>query len=581
MWEWEFEFELFTEMPSMLEFRSHATSVMAGYKPTLHNIRVLISLEILKPQTQYHPTMALTRLMKKKNDNKRKGSRNNGSSPIASIKSLPKDLLVEVIARVASHSFVDLHNIKMCCKDFLNASEENYVWRQVCLDKFPLIQFSPNDKVSSFLKRCRESENLESLYREGLREYFNYPNGNIGGLESLKIASEKGHKEAKYVYGMILLCSQDDESRKHGLEHVRFLRNSKCIVECRKKVEQLVKYLWRSNGMFGRNHFPLCRFRNTCKGWCLKKGRWLLLDDDDDDDDDVDSCEFCRWDHELEFFYSLFNNHNIQNRVLINLEFLQPQTQYHPAMALSRLMKKTKDDRRKGSRNNGASPIASIKSLPKHLLVEVIASVASHSFVDLHSMKICCKDFLDASEENYVWRQVCLDKFPLIQFSPNDKVSSFLKRCRESENLESLYREGLREYFNYPNGNIGGLESLKIASEKGHKEAKYVYGMILLCSQDDESRKQGLEHMRFLRKSKCIVECRKRVKQLVKYLWRSNGMFGRNHFPLCRFRNTCKGWCLKKGRWLLLDDDDDDVDSCEFCRWDHELEFFYSLFNVH
>jgi hypothetical protein len=80
------------------------------------------------------------------------------------------------------------------------------------------------------------------------------------------------------------------------------------------------------------------------------------------------------------------------------------------------------------------------------------------------------------------------------------KHCRFLKPCKESENIEILFREGLREYFNYPNRNIGdGLERLKIAAQKGHKEAMYVYGMLLLCYENDESKKQGIEHMRYLR----------------------------------------------------------------------------------
>lgn len=248
----------------------------------------------------------------------------------------------------------------------------------------------------------------------------------------------------------------------------------------------------------------------------------------------------------------------------------------------SRLAVKTASNKkRRHIHNNVLCSNAAIKSLSRDLLVEVVASAASQSFIDLHNMKICCKDFLEATEDNYVWQRVSLEKFPLIEWFPNDKALSFLKRCRESENTESLYREGLREYFGYPNGNIGGLGSLKMASQKGHREAKYVYGMILLCSKDDECRKRGLEHMRSLRESKCVTICRKNVQRLSKSMWLNNGMLVRNQTPLCNSRSTCKGWRVINGRWLLLDDEDDDTSLCEYCRWDHELEFFYRLFNGH
>ncbi|KAL2346555.1 hypothetical protein Fmac_000555 [Flemingia macrophylla] len=197
---------------------------------------------------------------------KRPRSHNNGSSPI---KSLPRDMLVEVVARVASDSVDDLCSIKKCCKDFLGASEDKRVWQHVSLDKFPLLPWFPNHKTFSFFQRCRESGNIEILYREALREFFNYPNGNISGL---KMVAQENHMEAKYIYGMILLCSHDDVLRKEGFEYMRFLRKSKCIVRCRNNVKKFAgDLIWKGKGMLVRNEIPLCRCKNTCKGWGLKK----------------------------------------------------------------------------------------------------------------------------------------------------------------------------------------------------------------------------------------------------------------------------------------------------------------------
>ncbi|KAL1334286.1 putative F-box protein At1g67623 [Arachis hypogaea] len=232
------------------------------------------------------------------------------SSSSSIIKSLPKELLVEIVASVASHSFIDLHNVKKSCKDLLEAAEDNYVYRRVSLDKLSFIPRSSNDKELSFLKRCKENQNTESLYREGLREYLG--NGNAKGLRLLDMAAKEGHKEAKYVYGMILLCSsrQDKKLIELGLRHLRFLRESKCVVRTRKKVEEFVRIImWKNNGMIIsriNRKLLLCPFKNTCKGWRVKKGRWTLHDDDDDDIV-IDSCEYCRWDYKLKFFYGLMN----------------------------------------------------------------------------------------------------------------------------------------------------------------------------------------------------------------------------------------------------------------------------------
>ncbi|KAL5068562.1 hypothetical protein RYX36_019449 [Vicia faba] len=246
-------------------------------------------------------------------------------------------------------------------------------------------------------------------------------------------------------------------------------------------------------------------------------------------------------------------------------------------MAPSMLFKK------KSNKKQHAPPSSSsIQSLPRDLLLEMLISVTSQSFVDFYNMKLCCRDFFEIAEEEekYVLQKVSINQFPLIQWFPNKKELSFLTRCMESGNIESLFREGFLKYFSYPNGNIGGFERLKTAAQKGHKEAIYIYGMILLCSKNYESRKEGLKHMRSLRRSKCIMITRKKVEYLTGSLWKNNDLLARNETPLCDSKDTCKGWRVKKNKWLLLNDEDDDIESCEACRWDHELEFFYKLFNI-
>ncbi|XP_058777039.1 F-box protein At2g35280-like [Vicia villosa] len=219
------------------------------------------------------------------------------------------------------------------------------------------------------------------------------------------------------------------------------------------------------------------------------------------------------------------------------------------------------------------SSSSTMQSLPRELLLDLIAIIGSQSFIDLHKMKVCCKDFLEVAQESYVLQKISLENFPFIEWTrtPNENALLFFKQCVESENSESLYRDGLLKYFNYPDGNIVGLLSLKIAAQTGHKEAMYVYGMILLCSEDQESRKQGVEYMRSLRKSKCIMSLRMKVQSLTNSLWKNNGMLVRNQTPICNSKRTCYGWRVKEGRWSLLDDEDDDIKLCENCRWDYEL----------
>ncbi|GAB2297204.1 hypothetical protein Dimus_031317 [Dionaea muscipula] len=56
-------------------------------------------------------------------------------------------------------------------------------------------------------KRCKECGNAEALYREGMVDYFSHMRIETG-IENLKRAANKGHVEASYVYGIILICTE-------------------------------------------------------------------------------------------------------------------------------------------------------------------------------------------------------------------------------------------------------------------------------------------------------------------------------------------------------------------------------------
>ncbi|KAI7993357.1 putative F-box protein [Camellia lanceoleosa] len=163
-----------------------------------------------------------------------------------------------------------------------------------------------------------------------------------------------------------------------------------------------------------------------------------------------------------------------------------------------------------------------IESLPVELLVEVLALVASSSFTDLFNSKLCVK-------------------------------SEFvLKWCIQSGNFEALYRQGMVEYFSHMRME-SGLEHLKRAAEKGHVEASYVYGMILL-SRGGQSTKQGLKLLNAMNntcsnsKSLRIQECRERTKAIIHTMWINNHMVSQETNFCChgktrstRVRETWRG----------------------------------------
>ncbi|KAI3741099.1 hypothetical protein L1987_58766 [Smallanthus sonchifolius] len=98
-------------------------------------------------------------------------------------KSLPQDLLVDVLARVASSSFTDVFNAKLSCKDFPESTKDDYIFQCISIDKFPLTHwFPPSEQVLSFLTHCFNSE---SLLRKGMIDYFKRVVPRVYGTENL------------------------------------------------------------------------------------------------------------------------------------------------------------------------------------------------------------------------------------------------------------------------------------------------------------------------------------------------------------------------------------------------------------
>jgi hypothetical protein len=115
---------------------------------------------------------------------------------------LPNDMLMEVLTKIASSSFTNLFKAKLTCNDLCGLAEEDHIFQQVSLEKIPLSWYT-NVEVM-FLRRCKESGNLEAIFRESMRGFFTSKNLELG-LKLLEKASEKGHVEALYICSVILI----------------------------------------------------------------------------------------------------------------------------------------------------------------------------------------------------------------------------------------------------------------------------------------------------------------------------------------------------------------------------------------
>ena len=229
--------------------------------------------------------------MKRIKPNNKVGSRCN-------IKSLPKDLLTDVLARVASSSVADLFNVERSCKDLLEVGNDNYVLQHACMNSFHIApEWHRSDKASLFLRRCRESGNAEALFRQGMIEYFSLLETE-SGLVLLQRAAHKGHIEATYVVGILLLSLSrgDNRLRRQGLNLLSCLKRRRCfkVRECRKRVERVVSSLWIYNNV--NVDTRTCNCWNTCRrGW-------------EEDNYGVTCSESCFWDREATLFCNLIRS---------------------------------------------------------------------------------------------------------------------------------------------------------------------------------------------------------------------------------------------------------------------------------
>ncbi|TQD72338.1 hypothetical protein C1H46_042125 [Malus baccata] len=127
------------------------------------------------------------------------------------------ELLLEILTKVTSCSFHSPYSAKMVCKKFNQLAQHDRIFEHINIRRFervnPLTSWSIDEEIYKFLERCREWNNLNALYNQGMQWYFRYDNFELG-IESLKMMITKGHQASSYV---ILVLHRGMKKRKASI----------------------------------------------------------------------------------------------------------------------------------------------------------------------------------------------------------------------------------------------------------------------------------------------------------------------------------------------------------------------------
>ncbi|XP_021823962.1 uncharacterized protein LOC110765194 [Prunus avium] len=220
--------------------------------------------------------------------------------------------------------------------------------------------------------------------------------------------------------------------------------------------------------------------------------------------------------------------------------------------------------------------------IPHLAWFKVLFVIAKQSSEDLYNMAATCKLFKEMLNDPEVWTTVSVDKYQWHQdWYPNGegKIVEFLKKCKEHNNPEMIYREAIHDFFLLKDDE--GMKNLWVAAMVGHEEASYLVGLLGLLNPS-EGKENAMEFLCHLSKMKKLnmQACRDSITlRLGRYT-----MFGTKTPPLLEkftayedFFQDCID-CEGNWEWYQFGDrraeDWGNVDAwncCEPCKWKTEL----------
>ncbi|KAL2505837.1 F-box family protein [Abeliophyllum distichum] len=173
----------------------------------------------------------------------------NAKRIVSTIKTIPRELSSDIMARVAANSLTDITNVKLSCKILNEIAEDSYVYQNVSLKKFRVVQWkSLSKEETAFLNKCSEFGNPEFLYRKGVVDYFSR-NELDSAYECLRKAASQGHVGALYVICIIFLFS-NDQFKQRGITILSEMKKSRAFrrksKHCRRNLIEILREIWEN-----------------------------------------------------------------------------------------------------------------------------------------------------------------------------------------------------------------------------------------------------------------------------------------------------------------------------------------------
>ncbi|KAM6600462.1 hypothetical protein CsatA_020077 [Cannabis sativa] len=256
-------------------------------------------------------SISCTKKIQKQSKSDSKFTDDETSLPMNSTKTidwLPNDLIVDILAHVATISISDFFNAKLSWKLFNKLAKDNdhYIYNKLSLDELschPWDLYMSKEATTLFTK-CLNSQNSEAMYRLGVTEYLNFHKKKKSGIELLEKAVNAGHLGASYFMGIILICKEEDESDdetkqsgiRHGIQLLGRVKTSAQMRECREKLKHIAQKLWLT-----QNHNFLIPKLFQCQFPNRKRKSWPLLDDYSHSL----CCNTCRFNYEIVYVCNL------------------------------------------------------------------------------------------------------------------------------------------------------------------------------------------------------------------------------------------------------------------------------------